>query len=208
MVAERLALRVRKRSGQTVDKHPDLVARALGFEVVYRSDLPAAWPGISFYGCPTLTVRKCGYAPREAASTAHELAEVHIAEKLPVWHEEFCQGFAAALILPAVPFMRSAFSCRFDLARLRRIWRWASWEMIGRRAAELSPDARFLAWLDEHPTRGEAPLDCERAAVAGACLPRAGRCMVAESGWVAQAWHLTAKGEEARAVSLALKLPT
>lgn len=101
--------------------------------MVYRKDLPPAFAGISFYGNRLLTVRRCGYPPREAASVCHEYAEAQIEKKLPRFHEEFCDAFASCFLLPRERFLHSAIACRFDLAALRRTreWRFASWALIG-----------------------------------------------------------------------------
>lgn len=181
------------------------LAASLGLRVVFRDDLPRRFLGFSSPGEDKLLVRPSGYWPRDAQTICHEIVECHLPERLPRWHEEFCQRAGAAMLLPREAFISSLFDARIDLPTMRRQWTHASYEVIGRRVEDLFPGARCYTWTDKGPCCGERPVDVELAAIHVACSMRRGRSVLESDGMLAAAWHLTRRaGDTAgfRAISL------
>ena len=99
--AEALAATLRERAGLGVGASPFAIAKALGLKVV-RQRLPRCFLGICFPGQREILVA-ARLSPAEAAFTVgHELAEAHLAVRLPQWHEEFCDQVARALVAPVL----------------------------------------------------------------------------------------------------------
>lgn len=159
--------------------------------------------GRSVEGLKTIWIAPQPYLPRRTLTICHELLELALPRH---WdgdlRERMCQRGAAALILPSRAYEQAFKRAKGDLALLRRWHRWASWETLGRRAADIMEGVRFRAWADGRP-RNEDELEAAEVAAVEDALAH-GMGVSVQRGVVAQAWALTERGAESRLVSLSV----
>lgn len=144
--AERLAEKLRTRAEVRSSAHASELARALGHQVVTVARLPGgAIGGIDPFTC---AIRIVDLVPTRASFTiAHELAEHYTPARIdPMWHEEFCDRTAAALMMPAKAFIDSGVACGWNFGVLRVWWPSCSWNALVRRVADLVPGSAATAW--------------------------------------------------------------
>lgn len=159
-------------------------------------------------GSPKILVAPTGYKPQEEFSIAHELVESTIREKMPAWHEDYCDRAAAAILLPKVEFLVSMATNLLEVPAVRRAWPWASWEAIIWRTAELEPRVAGAKWdrfqcIERRSYRKASDVStAELAAVREAWMHGRGSALVGEVA--AFAWWLKGRGQKYRAVSLAV----
>jgi hypothetical protein len=207
-VAERTAERLLEKSKLPPGTHPRLIAEALGIEVGHRK-LPAGLLGLSIPGEKKIVVSPSGYSPRDAMTTAHEMAERLVSKMLPDPHnhEAFCDRIAAAILLPRAVYLPQLREAKFDLAVLRRTWRFASWEVLGLRVVDLVPDALCRSWVNGEPKpwrhqKHVEVMTVERVAVTEAMKHGKGRAIVGDR--LTLAWRLPARGARSRAISVCI----
>lgn len=202
--AESLAGELREQSGLSEGAPPSLVARALGYQVI-MCPLPGCLGG-SMPGSNKILVSPSGYRPRDELTVAHELAELALEDKVHgPNHERFCQRVAAAIILPRSVFVSSVIDCAWDLSALRRRWRYASWETIALRMADLLPGVTASKWVDGEAKWPRHPSDAERQAAEIARSRGKGVARLPDA--VGMAWRLPRNGDSAefRAIAIALR---
>lgn len=202
--AEKLAESIRRRARCRGVLPPSKLAARLGFEIC-RKKLADGFEGYHLEGSSRIVVGG-DYTARQEATIAHEIAEAFVERKSrDREHEAFCDRVGAAIMLPRETYLEALFSSGFDLAKIRRRFPWASWEVIARRATDLIPPVASGAWVDEIPKwrRPDGdPGSAEMAAVQDA--RKKGRGLVLAGGIVASAWSLMPKGAEFRAVWIAV----
>lgn len=171
-----------------------MIAVALGRDIKVRN-LPGGRRGFSVVGEKRILVASGSYLPRIEYSIAHELAEGEILDRLPgAMHERFCERVAAAVLLPATEFVSALFAERFDLAKTRERWPWASWEAALWRSSELIPGLIAAKWHEGRllKRRGDkdkgAPTAAEFMALGEAMLHGSGERVT--GGVRALAWRL------------------
>jgi hypothetical protein len=183
-----------------------VIAASLGFEVC-KKKLAEGFEGYHIEGSSRIVVGG-DYTARQEATIAHELAEAFVERAARGHeHEAFCDRVGAAIMLPREPYLDELFGSAFDLAKMRRKFQWASWEVIARRATDIIPAVTSGAWVDEVPKwrRPDGdPGSAEMAAVRDA--RRKGRGLVLAGGVVASAWSLMPKGADFRAVWIAVPI--
>jgi len=90
---------------------------------------------------------------RRSFSVAHEAGEISKPLGLPEEiNEAWCDRFAAALMMPARPFVDSALSCGLRLPVLSRFWRHCSKPAILTRISDLFPNTRASSWRRNRPS--------------------------------------------------------
>jgi hypothetical protein len=148
--AERLAEILRQTGRVTGLASGDDLARSLQISVE-EADLPEGVCGTCDPFVPSVMVAPNLRPPRRQYTICHELAELHVAERLDESiHERLCQNTAAALLMPRQSFLNSVREQGLDLLALRMRWVHCSYEAIASRVAELIPGVVASAWEWEH----------------------------------------------------------
>lgn len=175
------------------------LAAALGHRIVFRR-LPPTVLGLSDPANPSVViVNRTGYAPRDAYTVAHELAEIYVGRSAPGReHERACDRLAAALLLPRAMFEVEARRHRFNLHVLRTVFPLASYEALGNRLVSVFRGLSAAFWEEERflycrPAISQRPPPLEAAAsLLRRALAKGHACELAETS-IIHAWRATTR---------------
>lgn len=205
-MAERLGLSVRKRAHLLVRERPSLAIERLGFSVVEKPYLGIGVLGRTRRGSTVIEIVPHAYPAKREYTLAHELMELALPRKVIAGkpRERVCQRAAASFLLPSIAFKRSLALSGWELPTLVGWWKWASWEALGFRIADIYDWARFVVWTDGKAkvSGGGPPTVNELAAYEAVTRPRAWRELIVLDGQAVTAWRVTEPGVRVKVVSV------
>lgn len=199
---------VRRRARLGVREQPSLAIPRLGYSIEEVPDLGEGVLGRTLRGSTVIEIVPHAYEPKREYTLAHELMELALPRKTIAGkpRERVCQRAAASFLLPSIAFKRSLTLSGWDLPTLVRWWKWASWEALGFRVADLYDWARFVVWTDGRvKVSGGGPCTvAELAAYEMVSRPKGWKTDLALDGQAVTAWQVPEPGVRVKVVAISV----